>query len=97
MFLGTHRAWWIAAGLCFVAGLVLIGGATGGTLGKVAGFLLLFVSMGIFGMSPRRSSRASATPTMESPDAPTPSPMATMPAAPPQPQATIEARDASDV
>ena len=72
MFLGTHRAWWIATGLLFVAGLVLIGGATGGTLGKVVGFLFLFLSMGIFGMSPRRSSRSAGTPPVESSDAPAP-------------------------
>ena len=97
MFLGTHRVWWIAAGLFFAAGLFLIGSDTGGTLGKAGGFLLLFASMGIFGMSPRRSNRSAGTPAVESLDSDAPPPVAAMPAPPPRPRATIEARDASDV
>ena len=94
MFLGTHRGFWIAAGVCFLAALVLIGTDVGGTLGKVVGVLLFIVSMGIFGMSPRRSRRSAVTPAAESPDSPAP---IDVPLAPPRPRATIEARDASEV
>ncbi len=63
MFLGTPRRWWIAAGLLFVAALILIGTDTGGTLGDVVGVLLLFASVGVFGMSPMRYGQGSRGPT----------------------------------
>ena len=54
MFLGTPRRWWLAAALLFIAALLLIGTDTGGTLGDIVGILLLFASIGVFGMSPMR-------------------------------------------
>ena len=97
MFLGTHRGWWIAAGLLFVASLVLIATDTGGTLGNVAGVLLLFASMGIFAMSPRRSGRGVPSPAVESTDSSTATAALVAPVAPPRPRPTIEAGDASEV
>ena len=89
MFLGTPRRWWIAAGLLFVAALILIGTDTGGTLGDVVGVLLLFASVGVFGMSPMRYGQRARTATTS----PTP-PTATEP---PGPRPAIEAGDPSDV
>ena len=70
MFLGTPRGWWIAAGLLFVTALVLIGTDTGGTLGKAAGILLLFASIGVFGMSPMRYGQGARRPITASPSSP---------------------------
>jgi len=96
MFLGTPRRWWIAAGLLFVAALVLIGTDTGGTLGKAVGVLLLFVSIGVFGMSPMRYGRGSREPAPASPGTPAETDRVTM-AEPPGPRPVIDARDSSDV
>ncbi len=63
MFLGTPRLWWIAAGLLFVAALALISTDIGGTLGNVVGVLLLFASIGVFGLSPRRFGQGARTRT----------------------------------
>ena len=96
MFLGTPRRWWIAAALFFVAALVLIATDTGGTLGDVLGILLLFASIGVFGMSPMRYGRRSPEPTTETtvPPAEAGAPAAHEPAAP---RPAIEAGDPSDV
>ena len=96
MFLGTPRRWWIAAGLLFVAALAFIGTDTGGTLGDVAGILLLFASIGVFGMSPMRYGRGSrgSTPASPSPPAHAEPLIVTEPSGP-RPQ--IEGRDSSDV
>ena len=95
MFLGTPRRWWIAAGLLFVAALILIGTDTGGTLGDVVGVLLLFASVGVFGMSPMRYGQGSRGP-MTSPSQPA---AADLPAVtePQGPRPVIEAGDPSDV
>jgi hypothetical protein len=95
MFLGTPRRWWIAAGLLFVAALALIGTDIGGTLGNVVGVLLLFASIGVFGMSPMRYGQRARPPTTS----PTP-PTATTPPTvtePLGPRPAIEAGDPSDV
>ena len=96
MFLGTPRRWWIAAGLLFVAALVLIGTDIGGTLGNVVGVVLLFASIGVFGMSPMRYGQGSRQPTTTSSGPPVPSEPSS-PAAPPGPRPAIEAGDPSDV
>ena len=96
MFLGTPRRWWIAAGLLFVAALVLIGTDIGGTLGKVVGVLLLFVSIGVFGMSPMRYGRSSREPATASTSLPAQADTVTVPE-PPGPRPVIDARDPSDV
>jgi hypothetical protein len=96
MFLGTPRRWWIAAGLLFVAALVLIGTDTGGTLGKVAGILLLFASIGVFGMSPMRYGQQSRGRTTASPIPPAETHPLTV-AEPPGARPVIEAGDPSDV
>jgi hypothetical protein len=95
MFLGTPRRWWIAAGVMFVAALALIGTDIGGSLGNVVGVLLLFASIGVFGMSPMRYGQGTRRPTM-SPTEPaeTHPPIATEP---PRPRATIDAGDPADV
>ena len=96
MFLGTPRLWWAAAGLVFVAALALISTDIGGTLGNVVGVLLLFASIGVFGMSPMRYGQGARKPTtvgLSSP-AETDPPTAT---APRGPRKTIEAGDPSDV
>jgi hypothetical protein len=95
MFLGTPRRWWIAAGVLFVAALALIGTDIGGTLGNVVGVLLLFASIGVFGMSPMRYGQGTRKPTT-TPTEPAEMnpPIATEP---PRPRATIDAGDPSDV
>lgn len=96
MFLGTPRRWWIAAGVLFVAALALIGSDVGGTLGNVVGVLLLFASVGVFGMSPMRygeRARAPTTATTSPPVVPDPPP----PAEPPKRRPAIEAGDPRDV
>ena len=96
MFLGTPRRWWISAGLLFVAALVLIGTDVGGTLGKVVGVLLLFVSISVFGMSPMRYGRGSREPA--APTSSMPAEVNTVTAAEPRgPRPVIDARDPSDV
>jgi len=96
MFLGTPRRWWIAAGLLFVAALALIGTDIGGTLGKVVGVLLLFASIGVFGMSPMRYGQGARRSTSTHPDPPvTTEPSSS--AEPPAPRPAIEAGDPSDV
>jgi hypothetical protein len=96
MFLGTPRRWWIAAGLLFVAALVLIGTDTGGTLGDVVGVMLLFASIGVFGMSPMRYGQGSRGRTAASPSPPAEAPPPSV-AEPPGPRPGIEAGDPSDV
>jgi hypothetical protein len=96
MFLGTPRRWWLAAGLLFVAALALIGTDTGGTLGDVVGILLLFASIGVFGISPMRYGQRSRESTTEAatPPARVEPPVASQP---PAPRPAIDARDPSDV
>ncbi len=96
MFLGTPRRWWIAAALLFVAALALIVTDTGGTLGNVVGVLLLFASIGVFGMSPMRYGQRSRESTAggANPPAQTDPPTANQP---PAPRPAIEAGDPSDV
>ena len=96
MFLGTPRRWWIAAGLLFVAALVLISTDTGGTLGDVVGVLLLFASIGVFGMSPMRYGQRSHGPTTASPSPPGEADLPTTDK-PPGPRPAIEAGDPGDV
>ena len=94
MFLGTPRLWWVAAGLLFVAALALISTDIGGTLGNVVGVLLLFASIGVFGMSPMRYGQRARRPTTQaSPPAEADPPTVTEPRGP---RATIEAGDPSD-
>ncbi len=96
MFLGTPRRWWIAAALLFVAALFLIATDTGGTLGNVAGVLLLFASIGVFGMSPmryRRGTRESAAASSSLPAEPDPLPLVERSG----PRPAIEAGDPLDV
>ena len=96
MFLGTPRRWWIAAALLFGAALALIVIDIGGTLGNVAGVLLLFASIGVFGMSPMRYGQRSQGRTAASPTPPAealPLPVAESPG----PRPAIEAGDPSDV
>jgi hypothetical protein len=96
MFLGTPRRWWIAAGLLFIAALALIGTDTGGTLGDIVGILLLFASIGVFGMSPMRYGQGSRGRTTASPSPPAEiQPLG--PAELPGPRPVIEAGDPSDV
>ena len=94
MFLGTPRGWWIAAGLFFVAALALIGTDIGGTLGNVVGVLLLFASIGVFGMSPMRYGQGSRRPASPSPPAEADSQAVTEQRGP---RPAIEAGDPSDV
>ena len=96
MFLGTPRLWWVAAGLLFVAALALIGTDIGGTLGNIVGVLLLFASIGVFGMSPMRYGHQARKPTTTSPNpqAETQPPTSVEPS---RPRPTIEASDPSDV
>jgi hypothetical protein len=95
MFLGTPRLWWIAAGVLFVAALALIGTDIGGSLGNVVGVLLLFASIGVFGMSPMRYGQGSRKPQTSSTEpAEANPPIATEP---PRPRATIDAGDPSEV
>jgi hypothetical protein len=96
MFLGTPRRWWIAAGLLFVAALAIIGADIGGTLGKVVGILLLFASIGVFGMSPMRYGQRSPERAAASPSPPAET-RALSVAEPPGPRPVIEAGDPSDV
>ena len=96
MFLGTPRRWWIAAALLFVAALFLIATDTGGTLGNVVGVLLLFASIGVFGMSPMRygqESRGSTTASSSPLAEPDPLPVVE----PSGPRPAIDAGDPSDV
>jgi hypothetical protein len=96
MFLGTPRRWWIAAALLFIAALALIGTDTGGTLGDVLGVLLLFASIGVFGMSPMRYGQGSRGHTTASPGSPAEDQPLTV-AEPAGPRPVIEAGDPSDV
>lgn len=96
MFLGTPRRWWIAAALLFVAALVLIATDTGGTLGNVVGVLLLFASIGVFGMSPMRYGQRSRGTTVASANPPAEADPQTA-YEPPGPRPVIEAGDPSDV
>jgi hypothetical protein len=95
MFLGTPRLWWVAAGLLFVAALALISTDMGGTLGNIVGVLLLFASIGVFGLSPMRYGQRAGRPTTSpNPPAETDPPTA---AESRGSRATIEAGDPSDV
>ena len=96
MFLGTPRRWWLAAALLFIAALLLIGTDTGGTLGDIVGILLLFASIGVFGMSPMRYGQRSRESTTggANPPAQTDPPTTNQP---PPPRPGIDARDPSDV
>jgi hypothetical protein len=96
MFLGTPRRWWIAAALLFVAALFLIAIDTGGTLGNVVGVLLLFASIGVFGMSPMRYGQGSRGRTTASLSSPADDQPLTV-AEPTGPRPVIEAGDPSDV
>ena len=96
MFLGTPRLWWVAAGVLFVAALALISTDMGGTLGNVVGVLLLFASIGVFGLSPMRSGQRARTPTTTSPNPPAETEPPTA-AASRGSRETIEAGDPSDV
>ncbi len=96
MFLGTSRRWWIAIGVLLVLAIVLLTTGIGGTLGAVAGVILLLLAIVSFAGAPMRYGRdapkATAEPT--TPTAP-PTPLATI--EPPRPRAEIAARDASEV
>jgi hypothetical protein len=95
MFLGTPRRWWVATGVLFVAALALIVTDIGGTLGNVVGVLLLFASIGVFGLSPMRYGQRSRTSTTSlGPTAATDPVTVTEP---PGPRPAIEAGDPSDV
>jgi hypothetical protein len=96
MFLGTPRRWWIASGLLFIAALVLVGTNLGGTLGKVVGVLLLFVSIGVFGMSPMRYGRDSREPATPGPSLSAEADAVTV-TEPTGPRPVIDARDPWDV
>jgi hypothetical protein len=96
MFLGTPRRWWIVAGLLFVVALVLIGSDTGGTLGKIMGVLLLFASIGVFGMSPMRYGQRSRESATGGANPPAQTDLPTM-NEPPAPRPAIEAGDPGDV
>jgi hypothetical protein len=92
MILGTSRIWWIAAAVPLVLGFALLGTGTGGTLGAVAGILLIIVAIIAYSAAPMRYGRATRSPATEAPVAPAPeAPL------PPGPRPEIEARDASDV
>lgn len=54
MILGTPRIWWIATGICFLVGLVLIATGIVGTPGVIIGIILLLVSMIVFAGAPMR-------------------------------------------
>jgi drug/metabolite transporter (DMT)-like permease len=92
MFLGTPKPWWIAVGVLFLIGLVLLATSYGGTLGSVAGVLLIFIALIAFAAAPMRYGRAPTKPA-----ASTPPPAVPLPAPPPGPRPSIEARDATDV
>lgn len=97
MILGTPKIWYIAAGVLFVGGLVLLGTDIGGTLGNVTGIVLIFAAMFTFAGSPMRYGRPKVKPAPPAKEAvqvlrpPAPAPR------PPRPRADIEAKDASEV
>lgn len=97
MFLGTPKIWWIAAGVLFVGGLALLVTDIGGTLGNVAGIVLVFAAMITFAGAPMRYGRPkvkAAAPAEEPAQVvqrPAPAPRS------PRPRADIEAKDASEV
>jgi drug/metabolite transporter (DMT)-like permease len=92
MFLGTPRRWWIALGVLFIAGLVLLASGYGGTMGTVGGVLLIFAAMISFAAAPMRYGQNAAKPA-PAPPAPPPS----LPPPPPGPRPSIEARDSTEV
>ena len=97
MFLGTPKIWWIAAGVLFVGGLVLLGTDIGGTLGNVVGIVLVFAAMITFAGAPMRYGRpkVKAAPAAEE-RVEVVRPAVAAPRAP-RPRADIEAKDASEV
>jgi drug/metabolite transporter (DMT)-like permease len=92
MFLGTPKRWWIALGVLFLAGLVLLATGYGGTMGTVGGVFLLVAAMIAFAAAPMRYGQGSAKPVVSPPP-----PLARAPLPPPGPRPTIEARDPTDV
>jgi drug/metabolite transporter (DMT)-like permease len=91
MFLGTPKSWWIAVGVIFLVGLVLLATGYGGTLGSVGGVLLIIVALIAFAAAPMRYGRSTAKPAASPP----PPPARVPPVVGPRP--TLEARDSSDV
>lgn len=92
MFLGTPKPWWIAVGVLFLIGLGLLATGYQGTLGSVAGVLLIFTSLIAFAAAPMRYGRP---PTKQAASPPPPTIPLQVP--PPGPRPTIDARDATDV
>ena len=109
MFLGTARRWWITMGLLVVLGFGLLLSGRGGTLGTIAGVLLLMSGIGVFAAAPmrygdsaRRTRRGSAPEAAPPPSAPSSTPAKpaapVRPVTPPyRPAQKIEAGDPSEV
>jgi drug/metabolite transporter (DMT)-like permease len=94
MILGTPRRWWIAAGVVFLAGLILLATGIGGTLGTVGGVVFIIAAMILFAAAPMRYGQSAQKPANESA---TPTAPIMLEAPEPQPRAEIEARDATEV
>jgi drug/metabolite transporter (DMT)-like permease len=95
MILGTPRGWWIAAGLFFVVGLVLVAGGVDSPVGAAAGVLLIIAAMLVFAMAPMRYGRGRSAPPSER--ATSTDPLVPPADDPPRPRVQIEGRDPSDV
>lgn len=96
MFLGTSRRWWITSGVLLVLAALLLATGFGGTLGTIAGIVLLLGAVVSFSAAPMRYGRAATKATPQS-TASVDAPIPLITTEPPPPRAEIEARDASEV
>ena len=93
MFLGTSRVWWIATGLLFVLGLILVSTDVGGVFGTPIGVLMVLLAMIVFAAAPRRRPSSAQDVARPAAGPPVVEPVIE----PPRPRPQIEGRDASEV